>query len=209
MSEQVAAARVAIVNRALLKLGQPASYSVSGETTLGAIADMAWLAAEAEAMALHDWTFARDTRLLTRLEATPQNGWAYGFALPGDRVGEPLAYLRQVSPNEAFLRDFMVEAGAVFCNVHMLWARIRVMQNPLYWDAGFAEAFATGLAAAMAVPLLQDEDREAMLRMLAFGRPQELGGGGLFGRLITLNRNAQPMGRKLYDNDPLTSARWL
>lgn len=208
MDEVSAAAKVAIVNRALLKLGQPASYTIDGEIEIGGIADKCWLQTEALCMSLYDWSFARDTRALTRHATAPGNGWTHGFDLPGDRIGEPLAVLRQVSPGEAYLRDFMIEAGSLYCHIPQVWVRIRVALDPRYWDAGFAAAFVTALAAEMAVPLLQDEDLAAHLSMQAFGRPQETGGGGMFGRLIALNRAAQPQGRRFLDDDPLTTARF-
>lgn len=201
-----AEARVSMVNRALIKLGQPASYSIDQETSLGEIADTAWLSVEAHVASLYDWSFNRTTVKLTAL-ATVDNGWTYGYALPGNRIGEPLAILKSITQPDDYLRDYMIEQGNVYAEISPLWARIRVASDPTTWDAGYAEAYCIALAAAMAVPLLQDEEREAKLEQDAFGRPQENGHGGMFGRLIALNKAAQPQGRRFMDNDPLTAAR--
>lgn len=205
--DETAAAKVLVVNRALLKLGQPASYTIDGNTQLAGIVDQVWPSIEARAVALYDWSFCRDTVKATPLAGPFDNGWQYGFALPGNRIGDPLAVLTQVSPCEQFLRDFMNEGGNLYCNVSPVWVRVRVMSDPTFWDLGFREAFATALAGALAVPVLMDEELEDRRNQEAWGRPQENGGGGLFGRLIALNRAATPVGRTFLDNDPLTAAR--
>jgi hypothetical protein len=109
--------------------------------------------------------------------------------------------------SEDYLRDFMIEAGGIYTNITPIWLRYRCLLDPQYFDVGFAEAFCIALASALAVPILQDEKREEKLREDAFGRIDQNDGGGLFGKLITVNRAAQPQGRRFMENDPLTMAR--
>jgi hypothetical protein len=205
---ETAPAKVGIVNRALLKLGLPASYSIDANTSIGGIVDTLWPGVEARAVAVYDWSHFRATRQASVIAAAPANGWAYGFTLPADRVGDPIAVLDQAGANESYLRSFMLEAGNLYTNVKPVWVRVRVMQDPNYWDLGFQEAFVVALAAELAVPLTQDENARAQFMADAWGKPQENGLGGLMGRLIALNRAAQPQGRRFMDNDPLTAARF-
>ena len=202
-----AEAKTTMANRALVnKLGLAASYSIGQNTTLGTSVDFAWTAVEARVPSLYHWSYMRKTVKLNRL-ASVDNGWPYGYDLPAERIGDPLAYLRSVTVPDDYVRNYMVEAGQVYAMEPALWARIRVASDPTTWDAGFAEAFVTALGSALAVSLLQDEDREMSLFVDAFGRPQENGTGGMFGRLIAMNKAAQPQGRRFLDDDPLTAAR--
>lgn len=197
---------VAVVNRALVKLGQgAASYSLDTATDLGGMVEQAWPGVVAQAISLYDWSFARKTYATTLLGDSPDNGWAYGFQLP-PRIGEPVGVLDNVV-REHFIRDFMSESGFLYTNVKPVWVRVRQLSDPDYWDEGFKEAFAILLASELAVPLLQDKDLAEAYRIQAIGTEQERGTGGMFGKLIALNKAAQPQGRGFMDDDPLTAAR--
>jgi hypothetical protein len=196
-----------LVNQALIDLGQPANFSIDNRTKLGGIVDIVWPGIVDETFGLHDWTFCRKTFKLNRHEDAPESGWRYAFDLPGNKVGDPLAILIDARRNQV-LREFYLEGTEVHCDVPEIWARCRVLVDPRYWDPAFRAAFRKALAAEFAVPLLQDVDLKDALRREAFGAPQEGGAGGKFGRLIAQNRAASPQGAPLYENDPLTSARW-
>lgn len=207
MVESAVLAKVNIVNAALVELGQPQSYTHDAETELGGIVDAVWPNLEAFLCAAYDFTYFRSTRALAAL-ATPSNGWAYGYQLWADRIGDPLAILSQVSPSERYHRSFMLEGGNVYTDIAQAWARYRVAGDPRFWDGGFRAAFTLALAGKLAVPIVQDEDLAAAKLAQAWGSPRENFGGGLFGKLISNNRAAQPQGRGFMDDDPLTAARW-
>lgn len=203
-------AKTLIVNRALVMLGVAAAYSTDAESRIGAIADMAWQNVAARVFSPpFNWADARATRDCIPLADTPQNGWAKGYELPGDRIGPPLAVLSQAGQSEVICREFRREGGHLYTNTPQAWVRIRIMLSPEIWDEGFANAFVTALAAALAVPLREDEDRESQLNGAAFGDPRQGGVGGLFGALLSADRAAsQQTGRGFMDNDPLTMARF-
>jgi hypothetical protein len=199
--------KVHVVNTALsTHLGLPASYSIDDESTLGGQVDLAWNTVLAEVMMVHAWSVFQDEREALPIVDAPRNGWLFVFELPADRIGLPIAVLIDVV-RETYLREFKVMGGKLYTNISPVWVRIRVMQDPEYWDMAFRAAFSVALASALAVPLRQDEDERDKLHMKAYGDPRENGGGGLFGKLITLDRSAQPQGRGFLNNDPLTRAR--
>jgi hypothetical protein len=198
--------KVHVVNRALIKLGLPASYTIDGEDSLGGTVDEVWPGVLAEVILMAQPSAFRQTLAVTEIPGAPDNGWTYGFVLPATRIGEPLAILSNVV-NETYLRQFMLEGGKLFTNVKPVWVRCRVELDPQYWDAAFLEAFTIALASGLAVPLLQDDDTAMMLRARAFGDPREQGRGGMFGNLASLERAAQPQGRNFLANDILTAAR--
>lgn len=200
--------KATIVNRALTKLGQAPTFSLDDESFTSGHIDAVWPDVVAHCFSLHDWSFCRRTARLTRLAAAPENGWAYGFELPGDRIGEPLKVLSAAGHSEAVLRDFTLEEGNLYANEPNVWARCKVAVAPAIWDTGFTAAFVLALAAALAIPLQSDPDLASQFFQEAFGTPSQGGSGGMFGRLIAQNRAGAPMASPFTRGDPLTDARW-
>jgi len=181
-----------IVNWALVELGLAPNFSIDEQTKLGGLVDIFWPRACARSFGLHDWTFCRQTFLLTRQEAVPVTGYAYGFDLPGNRVGPALKLLsdpRRSTP----IRDFTIEGKTVFTDEPVAYARCKVMVDPVDWDPQFADAFATLLSSYLAIPLLQDAELKADKEASAIGTPSTGGTGGIFGRMIAQDRAAAPV----------------
>ncbi|WP_062222207.1 hypothetical protein [Aureimonas sp. D3] len=201
--------KATIINRALIQLGQAPSFSLDDESFANGAIDAVWPDVVDICFGLHDWTFARRTSRLTRLAAKPDNGWTYGFELPGDRLGAPLLVLRAVVQSEAVLRTYTIEGGTLFAHEPAVWARCKVEVDPVAWEPNFRTAFTTALASRLAVPMQQDEGLAAELWAAAFGTPAQGGTGGAFGRLVAQDRAAAPVSSPLLRSDPLTDARWL
>ncbi|TIU44975.1 MAG: hypothetical protein E5W19_32320 [Mesorhizobium sp.] len=181
-----------IVNWALVELGLAPNFSIDDQTPLGGFVDIFWPRALARSFGLHDWTFCRQTFLLTRQAATPVTGYAYGFDLPGDTVGPVLKFLsdpRRDTP----IRDFTIEGKTVFCDEPTVYARCKVMVEPEHWEPQFADAFALLLASYLAIPLTQDIDLKNDKLAEAVGTRSEGGTGGIFGRMIAQDRAAAPV----------------
>lgn len=207
MADDSEITKAMIVNWALMELGQPANFSIDNATTLGGIVDTFWPRAVARCFGLHDWTFNRQTFLLTRQLATPVTGYAYGFDLPGGRLGNPRKLLRDPR-DTAPVRDIRYEQTTVFSHEPALYAVCSMRLAVEAWDWQFADTFAVALASFLAVPLLQDVDMQRDKEFLAFGDPRQGGTGGRFGRLIAQDLASEPKGSPLLRDDPLTAARW-
>ena len=205
-----AEAKVHVVNGALVQhLGLPASYTIDAETELGGTVDLVWPAIAARVVTTYDFPDCRKLFKPTQLAGTPDNGWTYGFAMPGERIGAPLAVLDQAGASERKLRDFLLEGGNIYTNITPIWVRCRVLLDPQYWDQGFAMCFRAALAGGLASALLSDADLAAQLTQDAFGKASENFSGGLFGKLIAVSKGAEQPGRGFMDNDSLTSARFM
>ncbi|WP_062203485.1 hypothetical protein [Aureimonas sp. AU12] len=200
--------KATIVNRALVRIGQAPSFSLDDENFANGSIDGIWPDCVARCFSLHDWTFARRTRRLTRVAGENESGWPYAFDLPGDRLGPPLKILRAVFPQDAVIRDYAIEGNQLYASEPEVWARCKVDVDPAAWDAAFRSAFITALAARLAVPMQQDEGLASELEAMAFGSPAQGGTGGEFGRLIAQDRAAGPISSPLLRNDPLTEARY-
>lgn len=197
--------KATIANWALSELGLAAKFSIDDDTPLGGVFDIMWPRCVAQCFSLHDWTFLRHTFHLTRQAARPDNGWPYGFDLPGGRFGEPVKNLTDPR-RETPLRDFRIEGDTLFADVADVWSTCKVYREPVHWDWQFANCFATAFASYLAVPLLQDAEMAEAKYVLAFGMRSEGGTGGMFGRLIAQNRAAHPLASPSFGNDPLTGA---
>ncbi|MDE0921511.1 hypothetical protein [Aurantimonas coralicida] len=206
MAEQ-AIDKATVVNRALIKLGQAATFSIDDESHISGKVDAVWPDLVAHCFGLHDWTFCRQTFRLTRLDLEPENGWRYRFALPGGRIGDTLKVLADPR-RDVPLRDFTLEGDDLFADVDAVWVRCKVERNPSSWDPAFRAAFTTALAGALAVPIQSDQDLEATFWQQAFGTPSQGGAGGLFGRLISQNVASDPPDSASRWRDPLTDARY-
>jgi hypothetical protein len=181
-----------IVNWALVELGLAPKFSIDDETPLGGFVDIFWPRALARSFGLHDWTFCRQTFLLTRQAATPVTGYRYGYDLPGNIIGPVLKLLsdpRRSTP----IRDYTIEGKTAFCDDETVYARCKVMVDPVNWEPQFADAFAMLLASYLAIPLLQDADLAANKEAQAIGTPSQGGAGGTFGRMIAQDRAAAPV----------------
>jgi hypothetical protein len=120
-----------------------------------------------------DWNFARLTAGLAELQNPPQR-WAHKFALPVDMVrlrrlnDVPLIRLPETfyelagdkDGSGAFISVILTNASPVSA---IYTARV---EDPLRWDAGFADAMAYGLASRICFELTGKDDRVRTLTQL-------------------------------------------
>jgi hypothetical protein len=182
-----------IVNWALVELGLASNFSIDDNGKLGGIVDMFWPRTVAQSFGLHDWTFCRKTFRLDRQPETPVTGYAYGYSLPGGRIGPALKLLSDPRRNEP-IRDFTIEGTTVYCDEETVYARCKVEVEVESWDPQFQDAFAVLLASNVCLPLTQDGDLADAKQVKAIGTRSEGGAGGLFGRMIAQDRAAAPVG---------------
>lgn len=200
--------KATIINWALTNIGAGPMFSTDDDSDLAMQIEATWQPLVDKIFGMHTWTFAKVTVRMNRLAGTPDNGWQSGFALPGDRIGNPLAYYRSIAPFPALIRQFTLQEGEFYCNETMAFAVVKKLVNPDYWDPTFRAAFVTVLGGALAVPVWQDEDLRARRFQDAFGSASMQGTGGEFGRLMAQDKASEPVGEQsLLANDPLTDVR--
>jgi len=201
--------RPTIANMSLLKLGHPQiSGAIDPETRTGSILDRVWYLTAAKCFGLHDWPMCRRTSKLNRHAESPDNGWRYQFDLSGDRLGPPLKVLRQAGSCPVPMRDYAFEGQSLFANEPDCWTVDKVDPDPSIWDPAFVAAFSVAYASGLAVPLQQDVDMKFELHVEAFGTRQEKFTGGMFGRLITLQRTSEPVDSPYTKSNPFTDVRF-
>jgi hypothetical protein len=129
--------------------------------------------------------------------------------MPGDRVGPPIAFLRQAGSNPVALPQLRDRGPQpVFANVTDCWGTFDRVIDPDDWDVAFRAAFVTALAGALAIPVWQDQGLKDTFESQAFGQSHEKRSGGMFGRIKARDLSGEPMGASpLLASDPLSDAR--
>jgi hypothetical protein len=197
---------VALINEALARLGSEPVSAADEETPTARKAAQIAPTVLGQVYGATSWHFARRTRKLDRLAAVPETGFRYAYALPGDRIGEPVKVLTNPQLPDYPLRHFVVEGGELHANVEAVWVTCVLDVEPATWPPLFRAAFVTALAAELAVPQAHDVNLADSLRIQAWGTPSEGGRGGLIGRAMSRDA-AQAPSTALLATDPLTAAR--
>lgn len=156
---------------------------------------------------VHDWSFATATRQLTRRnDVTPFTGWRYVFALPPDRIEQPIKCAPTADWPRAKFTDYVLEGGDLHCDEPAMYALIRVLPAPAAMSATFRRAFMIALAADLYMARSSDKDGRDRMRAEALGPPSMNGVGGLMATAIQQDRRSQPSKAPTDGYDPLTSA---
>lgn len=200
---------LALCNDALADIGASPVFALDEDTELAEKVARTWPNVRATCLSLSAWSFATRTYPLPRRTEPPQNGWKYGYDLPGGVIGGPEIVLKGVSREHETTRAFAFEEGIIFSNHAQLWAQFRVTAAIALWPPEFRLAVKTALAGALAVPVAHDTRLAAAKKIEAHGRPEEGMRGGLIGAAIALDLAKRPRSSPILRGDPLTDARYM
>lgn len=210
---------VDVINNALAVFGGGAVFSIDEETDLAEQCNAVYRPLINYLLGAYEWSFASRTHRLDAVSADAangydatekafQNGWRYGFFLPGDRAGLPHKYLDHPLRANYPLREFHVEENKVFANVSKLWASVPVWTAIGNWSPAFRLLAERALAAQLCLTITADRNLSNDLNEQAFGTPSQQGLGGLMAKAVAAEagktRSATPMQR-----DPLGDARLM
>lgn len=200
--------KATLVNQALTDpLGVGPIFSIDDGSDLAESVEAIWPVVVDRTFGLHDWSWAQLTKKNKRLAAEPENGWRYGFELPGGHIGNPLKYLTDAR-NRTPLRDFDLEGGMLYCDHPETWSRCKFYVDPDTWPPDWRGAFILALGAYLAMPVWQDDQMRQDLLVECFGTASQGGSGGVFGRLMAQDKTSRPVGNPLDDENPLANARF-
>lgn len=198
---------LSIINEALAKIGQGPITALDEESKRARSVSLIYGTTIGAVFAAERWRFARRTVSLTRLDLTPETGYRFAFALPGDRVGPPLKVLTNPRDPDRPLRRFVVEGAELHADHEPLWATFVRRIDPEDWPATFRLAAVTALAADLCIPETHDTTLAASLRQEAWGTPSENRRGGLVGAAMAQDIASDPGPAPLLASDDLTDAR--
>lgn len=198
--------RITMLNRALLRIG---ANPLVTEQDPGAPQHLAVYDSVIERVFAYPFTFCKTTRQLPRRSAAPSpRHWAYAYVLPaGDRLGPPQAVypdaeLRRATTDYDIIgEDLLANAEKVFIVFSRLvgWER---------WPGDVREAVTVALMAELALSVREDRALHDRLYQKAFGSPNQMGQGGLFGQAIERDAQATPSDIVGNGDSPLLDARY-
>ena len=150
-----------IINRALIKIGQPTISSTSQDPN-GRIYGLVYEDVRDWLLAAHSWRFAIKRAILARDEEKPISGFAYAYTLPSDFL---LLYKFQETYKLPNLSDnitksderYSIEGNKILCNEpdKLDFSYIAKIQDPNMFNPWFREALIAKLAAEFAPRLKQ------------------------------------------------------
>jgi hypothetical protein len=158
-----------IVNAALAELGSTSRISsIDDAHGVAPDAKAVWDQVTDELLAEHPWNWAI-ARAVLNPGATPEHGYAYGYALPADCLrwlpwnAEDEEWFDAVEEGGRLLTDF---AGPV---------KVRYISGELgrrmaRWSPSFVRAMTFAIAAALAEPVTQDESIKQDMEAKAEGK---------------------------------------
>lgn len=150
---------VAVVNVALIEIGQPPIDSLTEGTNQARMANRIFEVIRDRVAAVHPWNCLQKRANLAQLDSAPIFGYAHAYQLPEDFIR--LVRLNDIDTNFRIeRRTLLTDLGDV--NIVYV-ARI---ENPSEWDDQFAEALSARLAASLALSLAGSRQlQEQMLRL--------------------------------------------
>ena len=197
---------VDIVNRALALIGAGEIMSLEDDGDKERAAQLIYDSAVEWALGLFPWRFALQTFALSRLTDKPATGYSFAYALPGTRLGYPIAVFGNPRRLDEPLRDYAIQANELHADAQAVWVQCKVMVAPSAWPPEFRRAVVTLIAADLAVAVAHDVTLGEARRREAVGTASEGGTGGLVGVAIAKEVALAPP-PPLDVTDPFTHAR--
>jgi hypothetical protein len=159
----------------------------------------------------YPWTFVQSFQQLARLAAVPvKNRWKYGYALPSDMAGTPLAVYDTINADlgGSPVTNFEIFGGILYANLDQLWMRYIQQPNPQRWPGYFREMAIKLLMAEYAIPVREDAALRAKLMLELFGPPDCQAEEGLMGEAKANDSKGRPSRTLQIGVNPLVSVRF-
>jgi hypothetical protein len=181
--------RIEMLNRALMRIG---SAPLISEADPGAPAHLAIYESLLDRFAAHPWSFMKTTVQLVRLADPPSPAhWAYAYQLPADLIGAVRAIFA-----DRFIRqpitEYDIQSGLLLTNATQIWCVHMRRVGPECWPGDVREAFVQGVMAELALSIREDRSLHDRLYQKAFGSPQQMGQGGLYGAAMEADAQGTP-----------------
>lgn len=143
---------VAVVNAALVKLGEKPITSMDDQVKAAELAKLRYDSIRQSALTMHTWHFAKDRLALTPLSSIPAFGFAYQFERPSQ-------CLRILSTGGV---PYKLEGSRILCDSNVLYLEFtKDVTNPQDWTIYFAEVVVALLAKELAWAITQSDSMKS------------------------------------------------
>mgnify|MGYP000361403621 CR=1 FL=1 len=109
----------------------------------------------------------------------------------GRLIGAPRAVYDQPDLRRP-TTDYDIEGRTLLANATQIWLSFMLRRGPDMWPGDFREAFVTALMAELALSVREDRSLFDRLYVKAFGTPQQMGVGGLYGTALEQDAQGVP-----------------
>lgn len=198
--------RIQLIDRALLRIG---ADPLGDESAPGAETHIATYQDVVEdLLTRHTWHFNTQVRQLNRLQAQPDQHWAYAYELPAEMLGSPRAVYNRPDWARPFTDYELFEDRQLRTNAEAIWLKFQKATPPVYWPGYFRSLVVLVLMAEFALAVREDRVLRSTLLEEAFGPPQMQGHGGKLAEARALNDMASPSPVLSEGESPLIDVRW-
>ncbi len=198
--------RIDIVNQAMARLGAEPLQTLEDVVPGAQAASLIYDQVVSVLIGCYPWPFASQMFSLPITPTTPLDGFARAFALPAERLGDPIGL--HADPKEPGRQEtrYRLIGEEVWSDQAALWATCLVLSPPYRWTPGFAEAVILSLAGELALPITGDEGKREMFLRAAYGTPSEGHRGGALGRAMQMAGRAQSAARVPLSDNQMTNS---
>ena len=159
----ISTSSIKILNAALAEIGVEPVGSFSENSIAARTGNTLFSDVLEGALAAYPWRFARDRVEVQRLNETAPAPWSGLYQLPGSALSVHSVYEGdQKTVFDVFGRKIAVMVPDAAPN--KVWAEVTAFVDPDQWASHFRRAFTLELAAALAMPITQDERLAGMKR---------------------------------------------
>jgi hypothetical protein len=195
---------LALGNQALALLGAQPVLSIEEGTDLAATLLAVAPGTLRQCLGAHPWRCTLAQIRLARLAEPPPQRWRHAFALPAELIA-----LRRLTasalPGAAPLKCFAMVGETVQADADEVWAEVQIEPPLPRWPPHLLAFARAALAADLALSVTASNSDAELWQQRAWGRPAELGQGGLFGIARRIEAQQSPI--EPLDDWPLVGAR--
>lgn len=197
---------ITLINGACAEIGADPIDTLDDDTPSGRAAALIYGSLLDYCVGVFEFPFASEVRQLAQRSGVINNtGYAYVYALPAERVENPIKCAPLAADfDRNHFTDYFIAADDLYASASTMFALIRTRPIPSRMSATFRKAFQHGLAGELAMALASDKVLRVAYHEETFGPPSAMGTGGLMGGAIQAARKASPSRGPWTGSDPLT-----
>lgn len=155
-----------VMNAALAQLGVDEITSFTENTMPAKIGNKIFEDVLEDALASYPWRFARDRTQLQRSSTAAPSPWTGLYVLPTNAINLHTVYVDDyIGPFDRFGQNVAVMVDST--SASLVYAEVTEIVGADKWTGYFRRAFIMHLAAALAMPITQDEQTAAYLAQTA------------------------------------------
>lgn len=201
-----------IASQALARLGEPAISSFDEDTDAAEKVKQLYESTILGLLSSYNWQWAT-TRAVLAVDGakTPTNEWTRAFILPTQKtelVGQPLTVWNTTNLNARAFFEYEIENKWLFTNAETIVIEYIERKDEGAWPGYFEVLAREALAAALALPITENQTKEEWHTAKAYGSPSEQGRGGMYKRAVEADEVSRPTPSLLDDSDPMATTRF-